>query len=89
MIGACLAHYYPGKIDRVDFNRGNSPANKVANWEFVQKFLGRRGYSLSKEYVDCLCTVRTNGSTACGENYWTAVYQNIITYSHCFMFSGV
>ncbi|CBJ31186.1 hypothetical protein Esi_0238_0002 [Ectocarpus siliculosus] len=57
LVGACLAHYHPRKIDSVDFNRGNSPANKAANWEFVQKFLGRRSYSLPHEDVRCLCTV--------------------------------
>ncbi|CAN0306059.1 unnamed protein product, partial [Ectocarpus sp. 12 AP-2014] len=30
LVGACLAHYHPRKIDSVDFNRGNSPANKAA-----------------------------------------------------------
>ncbi|CAN0332387.1 unnamed protein product [Hapterophycus canaliculatus] len=57
LVGACLAYYHPGKIDKVDFNRGNGPANKAANWGFVQKFLRRRGYSLSQEDVECLCMV--------------------------------
>lgn len=60
MVGACLAHYYPGLIHTVDFNRGSSPVNKASNWEFVQKFLKRRGYSLAKDSVNCLCTVRNN-----------------------------
>ncbi|CAM9174356.1 unnamed protein product [Ectocarpus sp. 12 AP-2014] len=57
LVGACLAHYHPRKIGSVDFNHGNSPANKAANWEFLQKFLGRRSYSLPREDVQCLCTV--------------------------------
>ncbi|CAB1098650.1 unnamed protein product [Ectocarpus sp. CCAP 1310/34] len=64
LVGACLAHYHPRKIDSVDFNRGNSPANKAANWEFVQKFLGRRSYSLRREDVQCLCTVSKRGRGA-------------------------
>lgn len=57
MVGACLAEYHRGKISKEDFNRGNSPANKGANWEFVQKFLRKRGFSLYRDDVECLCTV--------------------------------
>jgi len=62
MVGACLARYHEGKISRVDFNRGNGPANKKANWEFVQKFMKRRGYSLCPKDVECLCKVLANTS---------------------------
>lgn len=57
MIGACLAEYHTGKITREDFNGGHSPVNKAANWEFVQKFMRRRGFSLCQDDIDCLCAV--------------------------------
>lgn len=58
LVGACLAHYYPGKLDSEEFNRGNSPAHKAANWEFVQKFMKRRGYGLHRQDMEILCMVR-------------------------------
>lgn len=57
MVGACLAEYHKGKITKEDFNRGNGPANKAANWEFVQKFMKRRGFCLCPDDVECLCAV--------------------------------
>lgn len=64
MVGACLAEYHQGKISKEDFNRGNSPANKATNWQFVQKFLKRRGFSLCQDDVECLCAVSKEASNS-------------------------
>ena len=58
LVGACLAHYYPRMLDNEEFNRGNSPANRAANWDFVQKFTKRRGYGLRRQNIEILCMVR-------------------------------
>lgn len=72
MVGACLAEYHKGTISKEDFNGGNSPANKAANWEFVQRFMRRRGFSLCKADVECLCTVSGEVDTIVllGEGGW-------------------
>lgn len=57
LVGACLAHHYPHELYVVDFNPGQSPSSKKGNWEFVQKFLHKRGFAFRKEDIDCLCTV--------------------------------
>ena len=52
-----MALYYPAKLALADFNGGNKPANKNSNWDFVQKFMRKRGYALRSTDVSCLCTV--------------------------------
>ncbi|CAN0338834.1 unnamed protein product, partial [Laminaria digitata] len=76
LVGACLAHYHPEKLDSVEFNRGNSPANKAANWEFVQKFMKRRGYGLLRQDIEILCMVPlpADGGTAAANRVLLRLY---------------
>lgn len=57
LVRACLAHFYPSELDKADFDTGNSPSRKRANWDYLQKFAGKRGFSFRTQDIDCLCRV--------------------------------